>query len=142
MSKKQFARDIMTPNPETCNLNSSIYDAVKIMEKIDVGAVPVVDQYDKCVGIVTDRDICLSSILKNMNPHSTKISEVMTKKPLSCQPKEKIHDVIVKMERKKVRRVPVVDEQGFCVGIISEADLAIKDKNRQDVAEFVDAVSR
>ena len=122
----QKAKDVMTASPYCCTQENTIYDAVSIMKKQNCGFVPVVDQGGSCVGVVTDRDICLQVVLDRKDPHQTRLREVMTRNPLTCSPEESMDDVLVKMEKRMIRRIPVVDQENQCVGIISEADLATK----------------
>lgn len=138
----QKAKDIMTKNPKSCYETAFIYDAVKVMADQNCGVVPITDTSDRCIGIVTDRDICLDVVLNRIDPQTTQLFQVMSHNVLTCHPDDSLHDVIMKMEKKKVRRAPVVDNKGQCIGIISEADIALKDKNRKEVAEMVGAISR
>lgn len=138
----QKAKDIMTKHPKTCRKTDFVYDVVEVMAEVDCGVVPIIEDSGKCIGIVTDRDICLDVILNQLDSQTTKIQDVMSQKLLTCHANDDLDDVIKSMEKKKVRRIPVVDDQGHCIGIISEADIALKDKNKKEVAEMVGAVSR
>lgn len=138
------ARDVMTEGPATCTLNDSIYEAVRIMEMNDCGAVPIVDMEERCVGIVTDRDICLYLGLSQgpVNPRQLKLDEVMTDSPVSCAPEESMETVIAMMEENQVRRVPVVDRRGKLVGIIAQADIALMEDSCELVQELVEEISK
>jgi len=135
------AKDIMTVNPKVCRKDDTIFEAVKIMRDKDCGVVPIVDTDERCVGIITDRDICLSTVLNRLDSSKTKIIDIMTKEPITCSPEDSLDTVIHKMEVQKIRRIPVVDKNYHCIGIISEADVALKDPNKEQVAELVEAVS-
>ena len=136
------AKDIMTPNPSCCKVTNSVREAVEIMKSEDCGVVPVMDQEGKCVGVVTDRDICLKVILDRKDPNTTTLQEVMSRNPVTCRPEDNLDTIIQKMEKYMVRRILVVDDNNRCIGIISEADIALKAEDKNKVAELVEAVSR
>jgi len=74
----KMVRDAMTPNPRTVALGDSVVEAAQIMEKEDVGSVPVVDADNILVGMITDRDIALRVVAAGRDPRSTTASEVAT----------------------------------------------------------------
>lgn len=116
------AREIMTPSPSCCSPDDSLQDVARTMRDQDCGAIPVVD--NGCVvGIVTDRDLAVRAIADGKNA-DTKVGEVITRDPCCCEPDADLRDVEKIMADSQVRRVPVVDADGCCVGIISQADLA------------------
>jgi len=133
------AKDVMTSNPSVCREENTIYDVVRIMSREDCGVVPVVDSDDKCVGIITDRDICLRLVLDHLDPEDTLVSELMSEDVITCHPDEDMEQVIAKMEREQIRRIPVVNDSDNIVGIISEGDIA-KSEVKPKVSELVQAV--
>jgi CBS domain-containing protein len=130
------ARDIMTPNPQTCQETDTIEQAVRIMQSRNTGVIPIVDSDNCCCGIVTDRDICLRVVLNKLDPATTPLKEVISWDLLTCHPDDDIDDVLLRMERKQIKRIPVVDDNDKCVGIISEHDIVIKHDNPQKLAEL------
>lgn len=138
----QRAINIMTAKPHCCLPVSTAYEAASVMETEDCGIVPVINNEGQCVGVVTDRDLCLKVILERRDPDKTKLQEIMTYNPIICHPDDSLEDVLSKMEKRMVRRIPVVDERNQCIGIISEADIALKEEDKSKVSEFVKAVSR
>src|SRR5207244_3836591 len=75
------------------------------------------------VGIVTDRDLAVRALAEGKST-STKVSDVITRDPCCCSPDDDVRDVERIMKDNRVRRVPIVDAEGCCVGIVSQADLA------------------
>lgn len=136
----QSAKDVMTRNPECCRVSDTVYDAVQIMSQQDCGVVPVVDNNERCIGIVTDRDITLNVVLNNLDPKNTRLEEVMTRNPVTCTEDEPLSRILDKMEKNRIKRIVVVDSQDRCCGIISEHDIVTQDKDTEEVAEFVGAV--
>lgn len=100
-------------------------DAARLMWERDVGVVPVVDEGGKLVGIVTDRDIAMASYLRGLRLWDIPVRSLMSAEVISAHANDSIRDVSTLMSRRQVRRVPVVDDQGVLVGIVSLNDLAL-----------------
>jgi CBS domain-containing protein len=119
-------QEIMTKDPDCCLPNDSVQKAAKIMKIIDAGVVPVVasglDQ--KVIGIVTDRDLCLGVIAEGRDPATPTVKECMTGKVIICRPNDELQHAVRLMEENQIRRIPVVEDDGTLVGIISLADIA------------------
>jgi CBS domain-containing protein len=116
------ASDIMTSSPCCCSSSDSLQDVARTMRDNDCGAVPVVD--DGCVvGIVTDRDLAVRALADGMSA-DVKVGDFITRDPQCCAADDDIRDVERLMADNQIRRVPVVNADGSCVGIVSQADLA------------------
>lgn len=136
-----LAKDVMTSNPSTCREENTVYDAVRIMNREDCGVVPIVDEMDRCVGIITDRDICLRTVLEHLEPEDTPISELMSSDVMTCRETDDIETVLDIMEREQIRRIPVINDENILTGIISEGDLA-KSEVKGRVSRLIEAVVR
>lgn len=134
-----LAKDVMTQSPSVCREEHTIYDVVRVMNREDCGVVPVVDADDHCVGIITDRDICLKLVLDHLDPEDTPVSELMTSDVITCQQTDEIETIIERMEKEQIRRIAVTDEENHIVGIISEGDIA-RSEAKALVSELVEAV--
>lgn len=122
------ARDIMTPRPFAVLATDDVSKAAEIMKYEDVGGVPVVDSvlHPRLVGIVTDRDLTVRCLARCHPGHCT-VEEHMTPVPLQTVLRDApVGEIVAKMEAAQVRRIPVVDEWGELVGIVTETDLAVK----------------
>jgi CBS domain-containing protein len=122
------AQDIMTANPAAVTPNDSLGHAAEIMRSRGVGLVPVVDDLQRMhlEGVITDRDIAVRCVA---HQHGTgcRVSDHMTSGQLdTVHPDDDVGEVIARMKRDQVRRIPVVDERGRLAGIIAQADLATK----------------
>jgi len=122
-------REVMTKTPVCCMSVDSLQTAADLMKSHDVGAIPVVNNYTerKLLGIITDRDICIKAVAARKLNGMIKVMDVMTTSPITCQPDDSIENCESKMERNQVRRIPVVDAQGVCIGIVAQADIALHD---------------
>ena len=137
----KLARDVMTVNPACCTPETPIDQVAKLMVQHDCGEIPVIDPAEHVVGVVTDRDIVCRVVAQERNPMAYTAETCMTESVVTVTTDSPLSEVMATMERHQVRRVPVVDEQGCCAGMISQADVAWAGKER-DVAELVREVSR
>jgi CBS domain-containing protein len=118
-------RDIMTANPICCSPEMKLEQVASLMLEHDCGEVPVCDGA-KLVGVVTDRDITMRTVAKGRDPVGVAVRQVMTPKVFTVRASDSIEKALSMMERRQVRRLPVVDSRGKLVGIISQADVAEK----------------
>ena len=137
----KLARDVMTPNPACCGPNATLDEVAKLMVANDCGEIPVVDATEQPIGVVTDRDIVCRVVAEGKNPMAYTVESCMSQPVVTVPADATLDEVISTMEKHQIRRVPVVDEQDCCVGIISQADVAWKRPERE-VAELVREVSR
>ncbi|HEX8396961.1 MAG TPA: CBS domain-containing protein [Pyrinomonadaceae bacterium] len=117
-------RDVMTTEVGYCQPDAPLAQAADIMWQRDCGVVPVVDESQRVIGMITDRDICFAVVTKNRLASEIKISEVISQNEVrSCAPGDAVEDALKTMKRRQLRRLPVVNKEGVLVGILSLADL-------------------
>jgi CBS domain-containing protein len=116
--------EAMSRNVRLAAPGQTIRDAAKIMADIDAGAIPVQDN-DRLVGMITDRDIAVRAVAAGKGPE-TPVGDVMTRDIKYCYEDEELDHVAKNMGDIRVRRLPVVNREKRLVGIISLADLAVK----------------
>lgn len=129
----------MSSNVRTISSDATIKEAADIMNTIDVGSIPVLEN-NRVVGIVTDRDIVLRSVAKGQDP-SQKISSVMTKDPKVISSDTEVHEAADIMAKRQIRRLPVVDN-GNLVGIVAIGDLAVEGKYEDEAGEALHDISK
>ena len=117
------ARDIMTRDPQCCRREDTARRAAEIMRDQDCGVIPVVDESRRVIGIVTDRDLAVRVIASGKSV-DTRLNEVMTPGAKCCSADDDLRDVERIMVEAQIRRIPIVDAGGRCIGIISQADIA------------------
>src|SRR5437016_10200419 len=117
--------DVMTTEVETVQMNSTLEEVASIMKVENVGAVPVVDEDDDLVGIVTDRDIVVRCVADGKNPAETNVEDVLSHDLETIEPDVDVEEAARLMADKQIRRLPVC-EHGELVGMISIGDLAVK----------------
>ena len=130
-------REVMTPNPRTCQPNSTIQDAALIMRDEDTGAVPVVEG-GRVIGMVTDRDIVVRCIADGGGADKT-LREICSGDVICATPDMSTGEAADLMGEHQVRRLPVVEDEKL-VGIVSLGDLAVKtgkDRRTGDTLENI-----
>jgi CBS domain-containing protein len=136
----KLARDVMTSTPACCSPDATLDEVARLMVENDCGEIPVVDTADRPVGVVTDRDIVCRSVAEGQNPAGHTAENVMSRPVVTVRTDAAIDDVVATMQRHQIRRVPVVDDGGCCMGIIAQADIA-SDMPPKKSAELLRAVS-
>ncbi len=137
-------RDIMSKDPACCLAGESTAKAAQVMRDRNVGILPIVrDRQDKdLIGVVTDRDLALKVVAEGRDPNHTIIASVMSHPPIVCSPDDAYQKTLRTMERLQIRRVPVVDYAGRLLGMVSQADIALRVPDARETAEMVREISR
>jgi CBS domain-containing protein len=118
--------ELMTKSLQTCRADDTLSQAARIMWEADCGAVPVVssDGEGRVVGIVTDRDVCMAGYTRGVPLAQLRVREAMAEDLRCCKASDTLAEAEAAMRAAQVRRLPVVDESGHLVGLLSLADLA------------------
>ena len=139
--------DIMTPNPISVTPKTSLKDAITIIAEKKISGLPVVDEQGKVTGIISESDLMwqetgvepppyimlLDSVIYLQNPgrydkeiHKAlgqTVEDVMSDRPITIQAHQSVKEAAKLMHDKKIRRLPVVDQEGKIVGIITQGDV-------------------
>ncbi len=129
-------RGVMTPDPAIVSLQTSLTQAAELMRERETGDVLVADGGGALYGIVTDRDIVIRAVADGMDPTMTPVQAVITRSPISIDPDDNPAQAVALMRQHSVRRLPVIDEHGTAVGIVSLGDLAIDRDERSLLADI------
>ncbi len=116
-------RSYLRPRLVVLNPNTPVFEAARAIENNEIGAV-VVQEEGRVVGIVTDRDLTVRVIGRGIDPKTTCLSAVMTAPVATLSPTDGHRDAIRLMQRRNVRRIPLV-EGGRLVGIVTLDDLLL-----------------
>ena len=139
------ARDLMTTNVATVSSLDFISTAAEMMRLYGVGMLPVLDPEASLhiCGVITDRDIAMRCVARR-HRDSCLVGDHMTPAPLATVgPEDSVETILETMERRKVRRVPVVEEGDVLVGVISQADLVLRVGAREPfrIEQLLESVS-
>jgi CBS domain-containing protein len=133
-------REIMSANPACCSPASTVEDVAGLMAEHDCGEIPVVDSQRRPLGVITDRDIACRAVSKGKGP-GTSVQDAMSAPAITVSPEMSVEECCRIMESNQIRRVPVVDAQGGCCGMVAQADLARRGPGKM-TAELVRDVSQ
>jgi CBS domain-containing protein len=126
----------MTARPACCTPNDTVERAAHLMEENDCGCIPVVETTDRqnLIGVLTDRDVAIRAIGRGRGA-DTRVGDVMTTAPCCVSADTDIEQVERVMSDNQIRRVLVTDDDGCCVGIVAQADLARAADRGRDVSD-------
>jgi CBS domain-containing protein len=119
--------ELMSKHVVCCTPWDTAQTAASLMKTYGVGAIPVVFDTANALleGIVTDRDLCCGVVAGGKKANAIKIAELMTRVPVTCEPDDTLEFCEKLMQENQVRRIPVVDKRGRCIGIVAQADVAL-----------------
>ena len=138
------ARDVMKSPVITVGEKATVREVANILLKKRISAVPVVDNAFKVVGIVTESDLMHRAEAGTERPyswwlrfltddatiaadyvksHAAKVQDVMTSDVVTAAPETPLHEIATLLEKRRIKRVPIVDKDGNLVGIVSRANL-------------------
>ena len=118
-------KEIYTRPVKTCTPDTRLSEAGWSMWEGDCGILPVVDEAGKVVGVITDRDICMSTSTKYRPAAEISVREACSGEVLTCRAQDDVRDALKIMRQAGIRRIPVVDSQGKLEGILSLNDIAL-----------------
>jgi len=116
--------NVVTIGPE-----NTIRDALATLARHNFGALVVVNNEDKPIGILSERDI-VRLAAKNEDFFSTPVSEVMTKNVITGVRQDELRAVANTMTENRIRHLPIVDKEGVLIGIVSIGDVVKAERNR------------
>jgi len=156
-------RDIMTRDLAVATRDTTLTEVALMMKQEDTGVIPVVE-YDvqagngregserkyegrnytrgKLIGLITDRDIVVRAVADNKDCASTRAEDIMSVDIHTVRPNDRVVDVIRKMGDKQVRRIPVTNENGYLVGMISMADVAVETRQDRELGDALEEISK
>ena len=157
-------RDIMSRDLAVATRDTPITQVALMMKQEDTGVIPVVE-YDvapgnggtevaerkhdgrnysrgKLLGLITDRDIVIRAISEGKDCTQIRAEDIMTVDVHTAHPNDRVVDVIHKMGNKQVRRIPVCNENGYLVGMISMADVAVETREDRELGEALEDISK
>ena len=135
----QMIRDIMTRDPICLPTTASAADAAKAMRDANVGPIIVLDEGENICGIVTDRDIAIRVVAEGRDPQETRLSEFLSGSITTLTPDKPVDEAVKIMRQQAIRRLPVVENGGKPIGIISIGDLAIEKDPGSALADISEA---
>lgn len=136
--------EVMTKTLVCCLPGDMVVEVAKMMKRENVGPIPVIEngKTQKLIGIVTDRDLALKVVAEGLNPRSTKVETVMTRKVVTCLAGDDLQKALDAMSEHQLRRIPIVDNDNKILGIISQGDVATRVNRSEKTATLVKGISQ
>ena len=134
-------QSVMTEKIVAVNQLEPVSSAARLMQRHNLGALPVCDDKGKLRGILTDRDIVIRCVAADMDPEDTMIREIMSRGIQTCSAGDETSRALEAMSAHQVRRLPVVEENGKLVGMVSLGDLARSAAGSMEAAEALSEIS-
>jgi len=117
-------KELMTHPVVTCQIGDHLDVPARLMWEYDCGIIPVVGAEGRIEGVITDRDITMAALTKGQRLDQLPVAEAMAKHLLVIHPDESVETAERLMRDGQVRRLPVVDNAGRPMGMLSLNDLA------------------
>jgi CBS domain-containing protein len=133
--------EVMTQRPRAVTAQMPVREAARLMDEEDVGSLPVVDEGERLIGIVTDRDVAVRVVGRGLDSDTTTVGEVASTDVAVLTPDHDLDDALRLMAQEQVRRVPIVVRENQLVGMLAQADVAHVGKEKA-TGEVVEAISQ
>jgi CBS domain-containing protein len=127
-------RDILTRKGSqvfSIGPNASVLDAALLMNEHKVGALVVTDE-GRVVGMFTERDVLRRVVGERRDPSGTRVGDVMTMEVLCCRPETTLEEARVAMKERRIRHLPLVDDERRLMGLVSIGDLNAYEATSQE----------
>lgn len=137
-----LVRDLMLVKVYSCRQTDRALDCARLMRDERIGFVPVLNDNDEIIGVVTDRDLAVRLVAADL-PLSTPVSRIMTKTPvLSVRPDDDLHVLERKMAEERRSRALVLDKEGHLVGVVSLSDVVAAEPSAERAAQLLRDIAR
>ncbi|HEV8524493.1 MAG TPA: CBS domain-containing protein [Terriglobales bacterium] len=117
----------MIKNPTCCLSSDSAQHVARLMREHDVTSLPVISdlQSRHLEGMITERELCWGIIAEGKDPKTTAIADYLNHNPVTCKAEDELDHCEKTMQQHQMRSITVVDDEGSCVGSVSQGDLAV-----------------
>ena len=119
------AIDVMTERPATVSINATVSTAARLLEDLQIRHLPVIDDAGELVGILSDRDLrgTLGPSDEGAPPTTATVVNIMSSDVIRALPDDELADIAELMVDNRIGAVPIVDERGMLIGIVSYVDV-------------------
>jgi CBS domain-containing protein len=115
---------IMKRGIVTVRTDTSVTEAATLMREHHIGFLPVCDAGGRAVGVVTDRDITVRTFGSGRDPARACVADVMTPEVIACREEQPLIRAEALMQRRRVTRIVVLDDEARPIGVVSLSDVA------------------
>ena len=132
-------RELMTSPVIRIHPEESVAVAARMLERYNIGVLPVCGGDGRIQGVVTDRDLVTRCLARESDPEHTRVKEVMSPNVVSVAPDMETSAAASLMSKRRIRRLPVVENGKLC-GMLSLGDLAKRENTNPDAAEALGSI--
>lgn len=136
-------KELMTTDVRAIWITESLADAAKGMWEDDCGALPIIKDGLKVVGMITDRDICMAGAMRDRSLAQISVEEIMKSLVYAAEPEQDVQQALETMREHKIRRLPVLNSEGELEGILSMNDIVLNakaDDGKKPPIDYADVV--
>ncbi len=126
-------KDLMTTDVKCCAEYNTLNTAAQMMWDYDIGCLPVIDKDGRAIGVLTDRDVCMSAYIQGVPLTGALVTTAMSKEVFSCTPEADMAVAEKLMKEKQIHRLLVIDAERHPVGLISLNDIAREGAREADM---------
>jgi CBS domain-containing membrane protein len=140
ISRQVFVRDVMTKNVISIRADADFNEVTNLLSEHRISGLPVVDEDERVIGVITEADVlsmagmrkghAFKDIVRHLlgeplsRPReSRRLRDVMSSPAITTGPASDIREAAMTLDEKRIKRLPVVDEQGRLLGVIARADI-------------------
>jgi CBS domain-containing protein len=134
-------QELMTEDVKACYPDTNLAAATALMWQNDCGILPVVVDGGKAVGVITDRDIAMAVGTRGRAPQDLRVDEVIHGPVVACRPDDDVHTALKLMRRERIRRLPVLTDDGVLKGILSINDVVLHAQKDNKELDYDDVVN-
>lgn len=137
MHRKIIPGIVASQDVATLTAKATVMDAAQMMTDKHIAAVVIAGDDGKLAGIFTERDLTQRVVAKDLSPTETTLADVMTANPDTLKGDDRAGDALELMQVRGYRHLPVVDDSGKCVAVVSVRDLyrAVKESLEESIKE-------
>ena len=133
-------REIMSTPVVRIHPGENVMVAARMMERCNIGAIPVCGNDGRLQGVITDRDIVTRCLAAERAPGSTKVGDIMTAGVVAIRPDMEVSTAAALMGNRQVRRLPVMENGKLC-GMVSLGDLSLKEESNMEAGDALTEIS-
>lgn len=133
-------KDIMVSKVTCCAPDTNLAAATELFWSQDCGILPVIDN-GRIVGVITDRDVCIALGTRNQQASDVTVGSVLSGKLFVCKTEDAVKSALETMKKERVRRLPVTDDAGTVVGILSLDDVVREAQKGERELSYSDVVN-
>jgi CBS domain-containing protein len=134
-------QDVMIEDVKACFPDTNLAAAAALMWQTDCGVLPVVVNGGKAVGVITDRDIAIAVGTRGRPPQELRVDEVIQGPVIACTLDDDVRTALKTMRKDRVRRLPVLSDDGVLKGILSLNDVVLHAQKGNKELDYDDVVS-